>query len=80
MHYIFGLSQKITISVNKMTFFVHGGILKNPERIYNPITAMGFSAMFTYQQDNTKRYYCRHPIAIMGVVDTFGLSWVNSMY
>ena len=25
-----------------------------PERIYNPITAMGFSAMFTFQLDNTK--------------------------
>ena len=25
-----------------------------PERIYNPITAMGFSAMFTFQVDNTK--------------------------
>ena len=25
-----------------------------PERIYNPITAMGFSAMFTSQLDNTK--------------------------
>ena len=24
------------------------------ERIYNPITAMGFSAMFTFQLDNTK--------------------------
>ena len=23
--------------------------------IYNPITAMGFSAMFTFQLDNTKR-------------------------
>jgi hypothetical protein len=23
-----------------------------PERIYNPITAMGFSAMFTFQLDN----------------------------
>jgi hypothetical protein len=23
------------------------------ERIYNPITAMGFSAMFTFQLDNT---------------------------
>ena len=29
--------------------------LKVPERIYNPITAMGFSAMFTFQLDNTKR-------------------------
>jgi hypothetical protein len=37
-----------------------------PERIYNPITAMGFSAMFTFQLDNTN---------IAGtpfVVDTFG--------
>ena len=25
------------------------------EYIYNPITAMGFSAMFTFQLDNTKR-------------------------
>ena len=25
------------------------------ERIYNPITAMGFSAMFIFQLDNTKR-------------------------
>jgi hypothetical protein len=25
------------------------------KRIYNPITAMGFSAMFTFQLDNTKR-------------------------
>ena len=26
-----------------------------PERIYNLITAMEFSAMFTFQLDNTKR-------------------------
>ena len=25
------------------------------ERIYNPITALGFSAMFIFQLDNTKR-------------------------
>ena len=25
------------------------------ERIYNPIMSMGFSAMFTFQLDNTKR-------------------------
>ena len=41
-----------------------------PERIYNPITAMGVSAMFTFQLDNTKSKHCRHPIAIMGIVDT----------
>ena len=33
-----------------------------PEHIYNPITPMGFSTMFTFQLDNN----CRHPIAIMG--------------
>ena len=26
-----------------------------PERIYNPITAMGFWVLFTFQLDNTKR-------------------------
>ena len=25
-----------------------------PERIYNPIKTMGFSAMFTFELDNTK--------------------------
>ena len=28
-------------------------LLRMPECIYNPITAMGFSAMFTFQLDNT---------------------------
>ena len=36
--------------------WTHKGIIETlPERIYNPITAMGFSAMFTFQLDNTKR-------------------------
>ena len=26
-----------------------------PERIYNPIAAIGFLAMFTFQLDNTKK-------------------------
>ena len=29
--------------------------LSLPERIYNSITAMEFSAMFTFQLDNTER-------------------------
>ena len=33
--------------------FIHKYI--KPERIYNPITAMGFSAMFTFQLDNSKK-------------------------
>ena len=32
---------------------IHG--VSVPERIYNPITAMGSSAMFTFQLDNTKK-------------------------
>ena len=49
-----------------------------PERIYQLIAAMGFLALFTFQLDNTMRKtlpapHCQHPIAIMGVVDTFRL-------
>ena len=33
----------------------HVRFVIEPERIYNPIMAMGFSAMFTFQLDNTKR-------------------------
>jgi hypothetical protein len=42
-----------------------------PERIYNPITAMGFSAMFPFSWTTLRGKHCRHPIAVMGVVDTF---------
>ena len=31
------------------------GSVALPKHIYNPITAMGFSAMFTFQLNNTKR-------------------------
>ena len=31
-----------------------GSYIAMPERIYNPIMAMGFSAVFTFQLDNTK--------------------------
>jgi hypothetical protein len=41
-----------------------------PKRIYNPIMAMGFLAMFTLQLDNTN---CRIPIAVIAVVDTLKL-------
>jgi hypothetical protein len=43
-----------------------------PEHIYNPITAMWFSAMFTFQLDITKRQTFPAPIAVMGVVGMFG--------
>ena len=39
-----------------LTFFKHdnSSVATMPEHIYNPITAMGFLAMFTFQLDNTK--------------------------
>ena len=40
---------------------------------YNPIMAMGFSAIFTFHLDNFKSNHYRHPIAVMGVVDTLGM-------
>ena len=42
-----------------------------PKRIYNTITAMGFSAMLTIQLDTPRGKHCRHPISVVGVVDTF---------
>ena len=45
------LLQK-NVDVNKKGYEGRTTLL---ERIYNPITAMGFSAMFTFQLDNTKR-------------------------
>ena len=45
-----------------------------PEHIYNSITAMGFSPMFTFQLTTLRGKHYRHPIAVMGVVDTFGHS------
>ena len=44
-----------------------------PERIYNPSMAMGFLAMFNLHWITLRGKHCRHPIAVMGVVDTFGL-------
>ena len=52
-----------------------------PERIYNPITSMGFSAMFTLQLDNTKRKTLPAPhghngsckyVRVVAVVADFG--------
>ena len=36
---------------------------------------MGLSAMFTYQLDIRK--HCRYTIAVMGVIDMFGHSWIQ---
>ena len=43
-----------------------------PERIYNPITAMGFLECLPVSWTTLRDKHCRHPIFIMGVVDTFG--------
>ena len=46
----FGCLLKVMVTLYKMIM-----LKLLPERIYKPITAMGFSAMFTFQLDNTKR-------------------------
>ena len=35
---------------------------------------MGFLAMFNFQLETLRGKHCQHPIAVMGVVDTFGPS------
>ena len=47
-----------------------------PERIYDPITVMGFLAMLIFQLDNTNSSTLPAPIAVMGVIDTFRLDVV----
>ena len=72
--------RRITDHVWKAYFFVQKSGYKlssfwyhcMAEHIYNPITAMGALAMFTFQLDNSLRSkHCRHPVAIMWVVDSF---------
>ena len=41
------------------------------QRIYNPITAMGFRQCLPFSWTTLRGKHCRHPIAVMGVVDTF---------
>ena len=48
------------------------------EHIYNPITAMGFWPCFPFSWTTLGGKHCRHPIAIMGVVDMFGLCHVRA--
>ena len=46
-------------------------LASRPKRIYNPIMAMVFLTMFTFQTTLRGKHY-RHLIAKMGVVDMFG--------
>ena len=41
--------------LNFLNWMLVNFLIRLPERIYNPIRAMGFSEMFTFQLDNTKR-------------------------
>ena len=43
-----------------------------PERIYNPIRQWGFRQCLPFSWTTLRGKNCRHPIAVMGVVDTFG--------
>ena len=43
-----------------------------PKRIYNSITAMDFWQCLPFSWTTLRGKHCRHPIAVLGVVDTFG--------
>ena len=42
-----------------------------PERIYNPLRQWGFRQCLPFSWTTLRGKHCRHPIAVMGVVDTF---------
>ena len=50
---MFGVHQQVHLQYLTFRLF-SGTYVTKLERIYNPITEMGFSAMFTFQLDNTK--------------------------
>ena len=45
-------TMRVLLQANAPSKIMKQGLL---ERTYNPIIAMGFSVMFTFQLDNTKR-------------------------
>ena len=50
------VNKLVEFHVHLFKTFCRGNeLLTWHEHIYNPITTMGFSAMFTFQLDNTKR-------------------------
>ena len=64
--------KKLQYTNSVSSFVLYFIVLTMPERIHNHITAMGLSAMFTFQLDNTNRQTLPAPHCLMGVVDTFG--------
>ena len=48
-------------------------LLTKPECIYNPISAMGFLQCLLFSWTTLRGKHCWHPIAVTGLVDTFGL-------
>ena len=52
---IYNFEQQDVIDFTNTSSYVFRDVTTGPEHIYNPITAMGFSAIFTFQLDNTKR-------------------------
>ena len=47
-------------------------VIATAERIYNPIMAMGFWQCLPFIWTTLRGKHCRHPIAVMGVVDMLG--------
>ena len=49
-----GVIDMLSMVVLELVILI-GQAVTMPELIYHPITTMGFSAMFTFQLDNTRR-------------------------
>ena len=57
------------------TNFLHGDMnnLDGPNVSTTPLRQWGFRQCLTFSWTTLRGKHCRHPIAVMGVVDTFGL-------
>ena len=60
--------HKVSLLKNQIFYFPI-----EPERIYNPIMAMGLRQWLPFSCTTLRGKHCQIPIAIMGVVDAFGL-------
>ena len=50
-----------------------------PERIYNPLQQWDFQQCLPFSWTTLRDKHCRHPIAVMGVVDTFGHCAISAL-
>ena len=66
-------SVQVLIRENKLDYL-------KLERTDNPIMARGFQQCLPFSWTTLRCKHCRHPIAVMGVVDTFGHDLIHFSY